>query len=171
MGKGIDTLSDDEIEAIRNYLDLDSETNRYKFKNIINNIENYNKAIKRVLSDGNFIKIKQVLDEFEKKDIEKFEALNRAIQLRESAEAQKEKQKRWRIFWEKLGEDYYPFTIYIMYMGVLGLAIFGKILTFLGIVNAYLSIIILLIILWTPFILMPDDFWKKFEWVKILGPV
>ena len=102
--------------------------------------------------------------------IEKNESIkNRELAMakKEQAIALKELFTAIRVLFERIEREYLPFALYSVFVVALSCFSIGNVVLSSNI-NGYFKIFIMLIVMWTPLILLPDEIWERFRRVGVI---
>jgi len=86
---------------------------------------------------------------------------------KEQAIALKELFTAIRFIFERIEKEYLPFALYSVFVVALAIFFIGNVVLS-GNINGYFRIFIILIVMWTPLILLPDEIWERFRRVQLI---
>ena len=102
----------------------------------------------------------QEILELSEEEIEKIERVNQSFTEREQAEAAKEKQKKFRVLFERASVEALPGIAYMVYVGYMGLIVLIRLLSYEG-EKLWIGAFLLLIIVLAPILILPTGLFTK----------
>jgi hypothetical protein len=93
-------------------------------------------------------------------EIQKIERVNESFKERAQADAELERQKKYRILFERAPPETLPFIVYVIFMGASAIGLIVE-LVYLEGTKLWIGAVLLVVIMILPLTLLPHKNWKE----------